>query len=36
MVFFGFLSGFRVAYSAGLLVILVLLIVEHWLARNGV
>ena len=34
MVFFGFLSGFRVAYSAGLLVILVLLIVEHWLARK--
>lgn len=34
MVFFGFLNGFRVAYSVGLILILVLLVVEHWLARK--
>jgi 4-hydroxybenzoate polyprenyltransferase len=31
---FGLLSGFRVAYSVGLLVILVSLLIEHWLARR--
>lgn len=30
---FGLLSGFRVAYFAGLLVILLSLLLEHWLAR---
>lgn len=34
MVFFGFLNGFRVAYSVGLILILILLVVEHWLARK--
>ncbi len=31
---FGLLSGFRVAYLVGLLVILVCLVLEHWLARR--
>ena len=31
---FGLLCGFRVAYVAGLLVILVCLVLEHWLARK--
>ena len=30
---FGLLSGFRVAYLAGLFVILFSLLLEHWLAR---
>jgi 4-hydroxybenzoate polyprenyltransferase len=30
---FGLLSGFRLAYCAGLLLILLSLLVEHWLAR---
>lgn len=34
MVFFGFLNGFKVAYSVGLILILILLVVEHWLARK--
>jgi 4-hydroxybenzoate polyprenyltransferase len=33
LVAFGLLSKFRVAYLAGLIVILVSLLVEHWLAR---
>lgn len=33
LVAFGLLSGFRVAYFAGLLIILVSLLFEHWLAR---
>lgn len=31
---FGLLSGFRVAYFAGLIVILACLLLEHWLARR--
>ena len=31
---FGLLCGFRVAYLAGLLVILPILLLEHWLARR--
>ena len=31
---FGLLCGFRVAYLAGLLIILVCLVLEHWLARR--
>jgi len=31
---FGLLSGFRVAYLAGMLVILISLLLEHWLARK--
>lgn len=31
---FGLLSGFRVAYFAGLAIILVCLLIEHWLARR--
>ncbi len=34
MVIFGFLNGFRVAYSVGLVLILILLVLEHWLARK--
>ncbi len=34
LVVFGLLSGFRVAYLAGLLVILPGLLLEHWLARR--
>ncbi len=33
LVAFGLLSGFRVAYFAGLLIILLSLLLEHWLAR---
>jgi 4-hydroxybenzoate polyprenyltransferase len=32
--FFGLLSGFRVAYSVGLFIILLSLLLEHWLARR--
>jgi 4-hydroxybenzoate polyprenyltransferase len=31
---FGLLAGFRVAYAAGLVVILACLVVEHWVARR--
>lgn len=31
---FGLLCGFRVAYSAGLIIILFCLVMEHWLARK--
>ncbi|MBI2928191.1 MAG: UbiA family prenyltransferase [Verrucomicrobia bacterium] len=31
---FGFLAGFRVAYFIGLVIILLSLLVEHWLARK--
>jgi 4-hydroxybenzoate polyprenyltransferase len=31
---FGLLSGFRVAYVVGLLIILASLLLEHWLARR--
>lgn len=31
---FGLLSGFRVAYFVGLIIILVCLVLEHWLARK--
>jgi 4-hydroxybenzoate polyprenyltransferase len=31
---FGLLSGFRVPYFVGLLIILVSLLLEHWLARR--
>ena len=31
---FGLLSGFRVAYLAGLILILPCLLLEHWLARR--
>ena len=34
LVVFGLLSGFRVAYLAGLILILVSLLLEHWLARR--
>jgi 4-hydroxybenzoate polyprenyltransferase len=34
LVLFGLLCGFRVAYLAGLLIILVCLVLEHWLARK--
>jgi 4-hydroxybenzoate polyprenyltransferase len=34
LVVFGLLSGFRVAYLAGLLLILPMLLLEHWLARR--
>ena len=34
LVGFGLLSGFRVAYLVGLLIILVCLLFEHWLARR--
>jgi len=33
LVAFGLLSGFRLAYFTGLLIILVSLLLEHWLAR---
>jgi 4-hydroxybenzoate polyprenyltransferase len=31
---FGLISGFRVAYLVGLLVILISLLLEHWLVRK--
>jgi 4-hydroxybenzoate polyprenyltransferase len=31
---FGLLAGFRLAYDAGLIVILICLLLEHWLARR--
>jgi 4-hydroxybenzoate polyprenyltransferase len=31
---FGLLSGFKVAYLVGMVVILVCLVLEHWLARK--
>ena len=31
---FGLLSGFRVAYIMGIIIILICLIIEHWLARR--
>jgi 4-hydroxybenzoate polyprenyltransferase len=31
---FGLLAGFRIAYAAGLIIILVCLVVEHWVARR--
>jgi len=31
---FGLLAGFRIAYAAGLIVILACLLVEHWVARR--
>jgi len=31
---FGLLAGFRIAYAAGLIVILVCLVIEHWVARR--
>lgn len=34
LLFFGLLAGFRVAYVTGLLIILVCLLFEHWLARR--
>jgi len=34
LVVFGLLSGFRVAYLAGLILILASLLLEHWLARR--
>ncbi len=34
LVFFGLLSQFRIAYFVGLLIILVSLLLEHWLARR--
>ena len=34
LLFFGLLSGFKVAYLAGLFLILLSLLLEHWLARR--
>lgn len=34
LLFFGLLSGFKVAYLAGLFMILLSLLLEHWLARR--
>lgn len=34
LVVFGALAGFRIAYTAGLVVILACLVVEHWVARR--
>ena len=34
LVIFGLLAGFRFAYLAGLVFILVCLLLEHWLARR--
>jgi 4-hydroxybenzoate polyprenyltransferase len=34
LVFFGVLSRFRLAYLVGLIIILVSLLLEHWLARR--
>lgn len=31
---FGLLAGFRIAFAAGLIIILVCLVVEHWVARR--
>lgn len=34
LVAFGLLAGFRIAYAAGLIIILVCLLIEHWVARR--